>query len=153
MSRRAHPWVGFPFSGERVGNAPRAPHLHHVQQQRREGGINIDDPNAAKIDEPVISVVKVRIEAIDSPELLSEAIAVLDAESRELQGFLAAQILVSVDNKTMVILTEWTDHHAWSGSRYDVGVGKMLEHCHAKSTSIEFELYTRRAEFLGTSDT
>ncbi|MDQ2680381.1 MAG: hypothetical protein M3Y21_05080 [Candidatus Eremiobacteraeota bacterium] len=153
MSEKTLPGVGFPFSGVRIGNALRRPHLHHLLQQGREGTSTIDNPNAAKIDEPVIGVVKIRIEAIDSPELLGEAITVLDAESRGLQGFLAAQILVSVDNKTMVILTEWSDHHAWSGSRYDVGVGKMLERCHAKSTSIEFELYTRRAEFTGTSDT
>ncbi len=105
------------------------------------------DPNDASVDQPVIGVVKVTIDALDAPELLSEAIEVLTAESRQLPGFLTAQILLGVDNKTMVIITEWIDHHAWGQSRYDVRVGKMIEHCNARSTTIEFELYTRRGEF------
>lgn len=98
-------------------------------------------------DGPVIGVIKIRVDAADVEELLAEGIEVLTAESRELQGFLAAQILVSVDNKTIVVLTEWSDHHAWGRSRYDVRVGEMTECLYIKSTAIEFETYTRRANF------
>lgn len=103
--------------------------------------------NVPSEDDPVISVIKVKIDPIDAPELLAEATEVLEAESKHLQGFCSAQILVSVDYKTIVILTEWSDHHAWGQSRYDARVGKMVEHCNAKSTTIEFELYTRRGDF------
>ncbi len=102
---------------------------------------------APSVDDPVIGVIKVKIDPLDAPELLAEAIEVLDEESKHLQGFLSAQILVSVDDKTIVILTEWSNHHAWSQSRYDTRVGKMIEHCNAKSTTIEFDLYTRRGKF------
>ncbi len=110
------------------------------------------DPNTANVDEPVIGVIKMKIDAIDAPELLTEAMDVLAAESRQLKGFLTAQILLGVDNKTMVIITEWSDHHAWGQSRYDMRVGMMLEHCNARSTTIEFELYTRRGEFPRVTD-
>ncbi|MDQ2663854.1 MAG: hypothetical protein M3Y18_07470 [Candidatus Eremiobacteraeota bacterium] len=103
--------------------------------------------NAANDSQPLIGVIKIKIDAIDAPALLAESIDVLRGESKGLQGFLAAQILLSVDSKTMVILTEWSDHHAWSQSRYDDRVGKMMERCNAKSTTIEFEIYTRRVEF------
>ncbi len=106
-----------------------------------------DDLNAPSDDDPVISVIKVKIDPTDAPELLAEATEVLEAESKHLQGFCSAQILVSLDDKTIVILTEWTDHHAWGQSRYDARVGKMVEHCNARSTTIEFELYTRRGDF------
>ncbi len=109
------------------------------------------EPSAEKTESPVIGVVKLKAGVADIRELLTEGIEVLTAESRNLQGFLAAQILVSVDNTTMVILTEWSDHHAWSRSRYDVRVGNMIEHCYIKSPTIEFETYTRRASFGGTS--
>ncbi|MEO6835216.1 MAG: hypothetical protein ABI231_04840 [Candidatus Tumulicola sp.] len=99
------------------------------------------------VKEGVIGVIKVRIDAADAPELVAQAVDVLAEESRDLAGFQAAQILVSVDNKTMVVLTEWIDHHAWSQSRYDARVGKMMEQCLLKSTAIEFELYTRRRDF------
>ena len=113
---------------------------------------SIHNHGIANVDEPVVAVVKVKIDSIDAPELLAEALEVLGAESRQLYGFLAAQILVGVDNKTMVIITEWRDHHAWGQSRYDTRVGTMIEHCHARSTTIEFELYTRRGEFLKATD-
>jgi hypothetical protein len=92
---------------------------------------------------PVTGVTKIRIAAIDAPDLLAEAIELLAAESKELAGFTGGQILLSVDKHTLVILAEWADTHAWSASRYDVRVGKMMEHCHAKSRTMEFELYTR----------
>lgn len=109
------------------------------------------EPNTTDIEQPVVAVIKLKASAADVHELLAEGIEVLAAESRELSGFLAAQILVSVDNTTMVILTEWSDHHAWGQSRYDVRVGNMIEHCYVKSATIEFEIYTRPASFVGTS--
>lgn len=102
-------------------------------------------------DEAVIGVIKIKVDAADVSELLAEGTAVLSAESRDLPGFLAAQILVSVDNRTIVILTEWSDRHAWSQSRYDVRVGEMTERLYIKSTIIEFETYTRRANFARTT--
>lgn len=103
--------------------------------------------NMASDDETVIGVIKITVDAMDAPELLNEAIEVLGIESRTFQGFVAAQVLVGVDSKTIIVLTEWRDHHAWAQSRYDDRVGKMTEHCNAKSTAIEFELYTRRGEW------
>ena len=74
------------------------------------------------------------------------------ASRRQQHGFLAGEIFVSHDRKTIVILTEWTDLHAWSKSRYDVRVGKMLEDCVAASSEIEFEIYDRHARFLASSN-
>lgn len=105
-------------------------------------------PEDVETDAPVIGVIKMRVDPADVAELLAEGSAVLSAESRELRGFVAAQILVSVDNTTIVVVTEWTDHHAWSQSRYDVRVGKMTERLYIKSTLLEFETYTRRAMFV-----
>ena len=95
----------------------------------------------------VLSVVKVRIHPSKTAAILSEAFDVLQRESKELSGFLAGEILVSVDKKIVVILTEWVDSHAWSRSRYDGRVGKMLENCLAASPEIEFEIYDRHAKF------
>jgi quinol monooxygenase YgiN len=111
----------------------------------------IGDQDTAATGHPVIGVIKLRIDAADVRELLTDGIEVLAAESRDLQGFLAAQILVSVDNRTIVILTEWSDRHAWSQSRWDVRVGEMTERLYIKSTIIEFEVYTRRADFTPTT--
>jgi hypothetical protein len=107
---------------------------------------SIHDSRTSNTGEPVISVIKITIDAVDTPDLLTEAMEVLAAEREDLHGFLTGQILLSVDNKTVVILTEWSDHHAWGQSRYDLRVGKLIEHCFVKSTTIEFELYTRRGE-------
>jgi quinol monooxygenase YgiN len=112
---------------------------------------SIRGSDTAETDKPVVGVIKLKVHATDAPEILAEAIDVLAGESRDLPGFLAAEILVSVDDKTIVILTEWSDHHAWSQSRYDARVGKMIEHCYLKSTMLEFELYTRRAKFSRTN--
>lgn len=102
-------------------------------------------------DGQVIGVIKVKIDALDARELLEKGIEVLAAESRDLPGFVAAQILVSVDDKAVVVLTEWTDHHAWSQARYDVRVGEMTELLYSKSATIEFETYRRRASFTPNS--
>lgn len=72
---------------------------------------------------------------------------VLTAESKDLPGFLAAEILCSIDNKTIVILTEWCDHHAWGQSRYDSRVGEMIGSLYINSATIEFETYTRQGTF------
>ena len=105
------------------------------------------DPATTDVDQPVIGVIKLRMAASDTPDILAQSIAVLAEESRDLAGFRGAQILVSIDSSILIVLTEWSDHHAWSQSRYDLRVGKMLEEYHAKATAIEFELYTRRSEF------
>ncbi len=107
--------------------------------------------DTAETDKPVVAVIKLTIDAIDAPEILAEGMDVLAAESRDLPGFLAAEILVSQDSKTIVILTEWSDHHTWSQSRYDARVGKMIELCYLKSTMLQFEIYARRARFSRTS--
>lgn len=93
----------------------------------------------------VLSVVKVRMEADKTAAILEEAAATLRGESTTQPGFLVGEILVSHDKKTVVIITEWTDLHTWSRSRYDVRVGKMLEDCLAVSSQIEFEIYNRHA--------
>ncbi len=98
-------------------------------------------------DDPVIGVIKVKVDPLDAPALVAEANEVLDAEAKHMPGFCSAQLLVSLDNTTIIIFTEWSDHHAWGQSRYDARVGKMVEHCNTKSTTIEFELYTRRGDF------
>ncbi len=99
------------------------------------------------LDGPVIGVIKITVDAGDVAELIAEGTAVLAAEPEDLPGFLAAQILLSVDNKTIVVLTEWTDHHAWSQSRYDARIGDMTERFYIKAATIEFETYYRRASF------
>lgn len=96
----------------------------------------------------IVSVVKLRIQPSDTPNILSEASDVLQQESSELLGFVAGEVLVSTDRKTIVILTEWVDGRAWSRSRYDARVGKMLEDCLAASPEIEFEIYDRHAKFF-----
>ncbi len=96
----------------------------------------------------IVSVVKLRIEPSDTPNILSEASNVLQQESRERSGFIAGEVLVSTDSKTVVILTEWVDGRAWSRSRYDARVGKMLEDGLAASSEIEFEIYDRHAKFF-----
>ncbi len=100
----------------------------------------------------VLSVVKLRLDPGDTASILSEAADVLQGESKTQYGFLAGEILVSHDRKTVVILTEWTDLHTWSQSRYDVRVGKMLEDCLAASSEIEFEIYDRHARFLASNN-
>lgn len=100
----------------------------------------------------VLSVVKVRTDAGKSSEILTEATDVLRDESVTQAGFLAGEILVSHDRKTIVITTEWTDLHAWSRSRYDTRVGKMLEDCLAASSQIEFEIYDRHARLSLSAD-
>lgn len=98
----------------------------------------------------VLSVVKVWLEPTAAPKILDEASHVLDEESKTRAGFIAGEILVSSDSTKVVILTEWTDPHAWSQSRYDGRVGKMLEDCLIASTKIEFEVYDRHARFFPT---
>lgn len=95
----------------------------------------------------ILSVVKLRLDPGDAARILSEAAGVLQGESTTQPGFLAGEILVSHDRKTVVILTEWKDVHAWGKSRYDVRVGKMLEDCLAASSEIEFEIYDRHSRF------
>lgn len=80
------------------------------------------------------------------------ALEVLEGESKNMPGFLSGEILVSLDKKIVVILTEWTDSHAWSRSRYDVRVGKMLEDCLIASPETEFEICDRYGRFSGAGN-
>ena len=95
----------------------------------------------------ILSVVKLRIDPSKVPAIVAEANDVLREESKTQAGFIAGEILVSRNRKTIVIMTEWVDSHAWSRSRYDVRVGKMLEDCLNASDAIEFEIYDRHARF------
>jgi hypothetical protein len=104
---------------------------------------NTDDTSDAG---PVIGVIKMKTSAIEAPSLLKEINAIFIVERATIPGFLAAQVLQSVDVKTIVIMTEWIDQHAWARSRYDMRIGTLIEHCLLKSATIEFELYVRRGE-------
>jgi heme-degrading monooxygenase HmoA len=95
------------------------------------------------LSEPVIGVIKIKLEPVNAAALMKEATDMLAIESKTLPGFTAAQVLLSVDHATIVVLTEWRDYHAWAQSRYDLGVGKFMEHALFRSTTIEFELYAR----------
>lgn len=96
----------------------------------------------------VFSVVKIRVQPDAASPLLGKTLDVLKEESTKLPGFVAGELLVSLDGTIVVILTEWVDRHAWSRSRYDARVGEMLEDCLAESHHIEFEVYDCRAKFL-----
>jgi heme-degrading monooxygenase HmoA len=101
----------------------------------------------AAIDaEPVIGVIKLKTSAAEAPSLLKEINAIFIVERTSIPGFLAAQVLQSLDGRTIVIMTEWTDRHAWARSRYDMRIGKLIEHFLLQSATIEFELYVRRGE-------
>lgn len=58
---------------------------------------SMHDSRTSNTGEPVISVIKITIDAVDAPDLLTEAIEVLAAEREDLHGFLTGQILLSVD--------------------------------------------------------
>lgn len=96
----------------------------------------------------VLSVVKVWIEPAAAPSLLEQAAEALHGESQTQAGFIAGEIFVSLDSKKIVILTEWIDSHAWSQSRYDARVGKMLADCLSAASEIEFEVYDRYSRFF-----
>jgi quinol monooxygenase YgiN len=96
--------------------------------------------------EPVIGVIKLKTTPAEAKGLLEEINAIFLVERQSLPGFLAAQVLQSVDNATIVIMTEWSDRHAWAKSRYDMRIGQLLERLLMKSVTIEFELYVRRGE-------
>jgi heme-degrading monooxygenase HmoA len=95
---------------------------------------------------PVIGFIKMKTSAAEVPALLKEINAIFIVERASIPGFLAAQVLESLDGRTIVIMTEWTDRHAWARSRYDMRIGKLIEHFLLKSATIEFELYVRRGE-------
>jgi heme-degrading monooxygenase HmoA len=96
--------------------------------------------------ESVIGVIKLKTTPAEATDLLKEINAVFLVERQSLPGFLAAQVLQSVDNATIVIMTEWSDRHTWAKSRYDMRIGQLLERILMKSVTIEFELYVRRGE-------
>jgi quinol monooxygenase YgiN len=88
----------------------------------------------------VLSVVKVRVEPDKAAAILSEAAETLRDGSAAQPGFLGGEILISQDRTTIAVLSEWTDLHTWSRSRYDARIGKTLEDLVA-SSEIEFETY------------
>jgi heme-degrading monooxygenase HmoA len=98
----------------------------------------------------IIAKVELHLDLADFAEILDEALEVLNKEAEGMPGFIAAEILVSADRTAIMILTEWTDRHAWGRSRYDERVGRMLEHCTIKSNRIEYEIYVRRGRFAST---
>jgi hypothetical protein len=102
---------------------------------------------------PVVSMVELRVDAADSSILLDEAVAVLTAEARDQAGFIAGEVLGSIDRTSIKIVTEWSDRHAWGQSRYDRRVGLMLEHCNTKATRIEFEVYVRHGAVIAIGST
>jgi quinol monooxygenase YgiN len=107
----------------------------------------IDDRDSGEYTKPVVSVMKVKIDPKDAAGLLAKTLDALAAEgSKNLPGFLAAQVLLSVDNKIIVVLSEWSDRHAWGKSRYDSIVESLVKDCYDKAVTIEFEIYTRRGE-------
>jgi quinol monooxygenase YgiN len=93
----------------------------------------------------VLSVVKIRVEAGVADAILRDVAETLTSESTTQAGFLAGEIFISRDKKTVAIVTEWTDVHAWSRSRYDARVGKTLEAFLTGRPQIEFEIYDRYA--------
>jgi heme-degrading monooxygenase HmoA len=107
--------------------------------------MNSNDKTDDTIDAgPVIGVIKMKTSATEVPSLLEQINAIFLVERTSIEGFLAAQVLQSIDGRTIVIMTEWTDRHAWARSRYDMRIGKLIEHFLLKSATIEFELYVRR---------
>ncbi|MEO7202059.1 MAG: hypothetical protein ABIZ82_05640 [Candidatus Tumulicola sp.] len=105
-----------------------------------------DGMDESVTDQAVIGFIKMKTLATQVPALLEEINAIFVVERVSLEGFLAAQVLESVDGETIVIMTEWSNRHAWARSRYDMRIGRLIEHCLLKSATIEFELYVRRGE-------
>ncbi len=105
-----------------------------------------DGMDESVTDQAVIGFIKMKTSATEVPALLEEINAIFVVERVSLEGFLAAQVLQSVDGETIVIMTEWSNRHAWARSRYDMRIGRLIEHCLLKSATIEFELYVRRGE-------
>lgn len=102
-----------------------------------------------RTDEVVISVVTAHLKTAHLHEVVDEAIEVLRGEAEEIPGFITGHVLVSIDAKKLAIVTKWRDIHAWSASRYDKRVGKMLEDCLSNSIVLDFELYRGKAHFIG----
>jgi quinol monooxygenase YgiN len=93
----------------------------------------IDDRDSGIYDRPIVNVMKVKIDPKEAPSLLAKTLDALAAvQSENLPGFLTAQVLLSVDNKTIVVLGEWTDRHAWGKSRYDPVVESLVKDCYTK---------------------
>jgi hypothetical protein len=97
----------------------------------------------------VVSLVTVLLSETHSPAIVDQACAALRAEYTGLAGFVAGDVLLSTDGKTLTVVTLWRDVHAWSLSRYDPGVGEVLESFFINSTSLSFELYHTKAHFSG----
>jgi heme-degrading monooxygenase HmoA len=96
---------------------------------------------------PVVAMIRLNLEAENSAEVVEDVLEVLKAEATGMPGFIAGEILLSTDGTAVLLLTEWTNRHTWSQSRYDVRVGQMLEHCLHKSNTAEYEVYVRQGRF------
>ncbi len=81
---------------------------------------------SVRSDEVVISVVTAHLKTAHLHDVVEEAIEVLRGEAEEMPGFITGHVLVSIDAKKLAIVTKWRDSHAWSASRYDMRVGKLL---------------------------
>ena len=105
----------------------------------------IDDRDAGVYDKPVVSVMTIKIDPNEAASLLAIALDNLAGEEvKNLPGFLTGQVLLSVDNRTILLLSEWSDRHAWGKSRYDPIVEGFVKDCYEKAIGFDFEIYTRR---------
>jgi heme-degrading monooxygenase HmoA len=102
--------------------------------------------------DPVVAMIRLKLKAQHSAEIVDDVLQLLKAEAAGMPGFIAGEILVSADGTAVMLLTEWTNRHAWSHSRYDVRVGKMLEHCMHESQRAEYEVYVRRGKVASETD-
>lgn len=95
----------------------------------------------------VVSILTVHLDAARSPSILADVIHEVRAEYGSLCGFLSADVLLSVDEKTLAVVSEWNDVHCWAASRYDPRVGELLARCLDNSTALAFEVYYRKSHF------
>jgi hypothetical protein len=109
----------------------------------------LTDFGAIKASDAVVSVVTLHLELDRSPTILQDIIEALRREYGSLAGFISADVLLSLDEKTLAIVSEWTNVHAWGASRYDPRVGELLENCLDNSTALAFEIYYRKSHFVG----
>jgi hypothetical protein len=97
----------------------------------------------------IVSVVTVHLDAERSPTILQEIIESISSHYGELGGFISADVLVSLDEKKLALMSEWANIHSWAASRYDQRVGELLENCLDNSTALAFEIYYRKSHFVG----
>jgi hypothetical protein len=104
-----------------------------------------------KTTDAVVSVVTLHLEPDRSPTILQEIVEALRREYGSLTGFISADVLLSLDEKTLAIVSEWANVHSWGASRYDPRVGELLENCLDNSSALAFEIYYRKSHFAGAA--